>query len=127
MYYYLLLLNYNLMSKRYSKYLPAFIFFCDLILLNIALYNSHLITFNTYRPQNASAIFIIVVNIAWMLVSLASKSFYVKRPLVLKDNINTILLTLIYHLLVVFGVIYFFKIYFIFCIISSLVLIIYFS
>jgi putative colanic acid biosynthesis UDP-glucose lipid carrier transferase len=99
------------MSKRYSKHLPAFIFFCDILLLNIALYNSHLVTFNTYTPQNASAIFIIVVNVAWMLVSLTSKSFYVKRPLVLKDNINTVLLTLIYHLLLVFGVIYFFKIY----------------
>jgi exopolysaccharide biosynthesis polyprenyl glycosylphosphotransferase len=99
------------MSKRYSKHLPASIFFCDILLLDIALYNSHLITFNTYKPQNASAIFIFVVNIAWILVSLASKSFYVKRPLVLKDNINTVLLTLIYHLLLVFGVIYFFKIY----------------
>jgi putative colanic acid biosynthesis UDP-glucose lipid carrier transferase len=99
------------MSKRYSKHLPAFIFFCDILLLNIALYNSHLVTFNTYRPQNASAIFMLVVNVAWMLVSISSKSFYVKRPLVLKDNINTVLLTLIYHLLLVFGVIYFFKIY----------------
>lgn len=99
------------MSKRYSKHLPSFIFFCDILLLNISLYNSHLITFNTYRPQNASAIFIIVVNIAWILVSLASRGSHVKRPLVLKDNINTVLLTLIYHLLLVFGVIYFFKIY----------------
>jgi exopolysaccharide biosynthesis polyprenyl glycosylphosphotransferase len=98
------------MSKRYSKYLPGFVFFCDLLLLNIAIYNSHLITFNTYKVQSASAIFIIVVNIVWVLVSLASKTFVVVRPLVLKDNINRFLLTLIYHLLLVFGIIYFFKI-----------------
>jgi exopolysaccharide biosynthesis polyprenyl glycosylphosphotransferase len=99
------------MSIRYSKHLPAFVFFGDLLLLNIALYNSHLITFNTYTSQRASALFILVVNVAWVLVSTASKSFEVKRPLVLKDNINNFLLTLIYHLLFVFGIIYFFKIY----------------
>ena len=100
-----------LMSKRYSKHLPAFVFFCDLLLLNLALYNSHHITFNTNRPEGELAVFITVVNIAWILVSLASKSYLIIRPLVLKDNINRFLLTLIYHLLVVFGIIYFFKIF----------------
>jgi exopolysaccharide biosynthesis polyprenyl glycosylphosphotransferase len=99
------------MSIRYSKHLPAIVFGSDLLLLNIALYNSHLITFDTYQVQNASAIFIAVVNITWIIVSLASKNFSVKRPLILRDNINKFLLTLIYNLLLVFGVIYFFKIY----------------
>lgn len=39
-----------------------------------------------------------------------SKSFRVNRPLVLSDNINRLLLTLIYHLLIVFGIIYLFKV-----------------
>jgi exopolysaccharide biosynthesis polyprenyl glycosylphosphotransferase len=99
------------MSVRYSKHLPAAVFFSDLVLLNIALYNAHLIIFGTYGLEDTSAIFIAVVNIVWIIVSLASKSFYVKRPLVLKDNINNFLLTLIYHLLIVFGIIYFFKVY----------------
>jgi putative colanic acid biosynthesis UDP-glucose lipid carrier transferase len=99
------------MSVRYSKHLPITVFIFDLLLLNIALYNSHLITFNTFRPQNESAVFIAIVNIVWVIVSLFSKSFEIKRPLVLRDNINVFLLTLIYHLLMVFGVIYFFKIY----------------
>ncbi len=99
------------MSVRYSKYLPLSVFLFDLLLLNLALYNAHLIIFNTYQPQSASAIFILIVNVAWMLVSLISKSFVVKRPLVLKDNINRFLLTFIYHLLSVFGIIYFFKVY----------------
>lgn len=99
------------MSVRYSKYLPVSVFLFDLLLLNLALYNAHLLIFNTYRPQSASAIFILIVNVAWMLVSLISKSFLVKRPLVLKDNINRFLLTFIYHLLSVFGIIYFFKVY----------------
>jgi putative colanic acid biosynthesis UDP-glucose lipid carrier transferase len=99
------------MSIRYSKHLPALVFFCDLLLLNLSLYISHFIIFNTYSVYDASAIFILVVNATWIAVSLMSKSFDVKRPLVLKDNINRFLLTLIYHLLLVFGIIYFFKIY----------------
>lgn len=99
------------MPKRYSKHLPGFVFFCDLLLLNLALYNSHIITFNFYKPQSASFTFIAIVNVVWLFVSLASKSFLVIRPLILKDNINRFLLTLIYHLLLVFGIIYFFKIY----------------
>jgi exopolysaccharide biosynthesis polyprenyl glycosylphosphotransferase len=99
------------MSIRYSKHLPAAVFGSDLLLLNIALYNSHLITFDTYRVQNTSAIFIAVVNITWIIVSLASKDFIIKRPLVLRANINKFLLALIYNLLLVFGIIYFFKIY----------------
>ena len=99
------------MSVRYSKHLPAFVFFSDLVVLNIALCNSHLLTFDNFQLQSPSAIFIGIVNVAWVVVSLISKSFYVKRPLVLKENINRFLLTLIYHLLLVFGIIYFFKIY----------------
>ncbi len=99
------------MSIRYSKHLPALVFFCDLALLNLSLYISHFIIFSTYGLYDASAIFILVVNATWIAVSLMSKSFDVKRPLVLKDNINRFLLTLIYHLLLVFGIIYFFKIY----------------
>ena len=99
------------MSVRYSKHLPASIFICDLLLLNIALYNAHLITFNTNKPAGQSALFILVVNFVWVIVALVSKSFEIKRPLVLRDNINRFLLTLIYHLLLVFGIIYFFKIY----------------
>jgi len=99
------------MSVRYSKYLPLSVFLFDLLLLNLALYNAHLIIFNNYQPQSTSAIFILIVNVVWMIVSLISKGFLVKRPLVLKDNINRFLLTFIYHLLSVFGIIYFFKIY----------------
>lgn len=97
------------MSARYSKFLPGFVFFCDLLLLNIALYNSHLITLFYYKPENTPG-FILLVNISWVLVSLATRNFEIKRPLLLKDNINKFLLTLIYHLLLVFGCIFFLEI-----------------
>jgi exopolysaccharide biosynthesis polyprenyl glycosylphosphotransferase len=99
------------MTTRYSKHLPGFVFLSDLLLLNIALYNSHFIKFNTFTPGDTAATFILLVNIAWVVVSALSRSFYVFRPLLLRDNINKFLLTLIYHLLCVFGIIYFFKIF----------------
>ncbi|RYZ97702.1 MAG: hypothetical protein EOP47_21045, partial [Sphingobacteriaceae bacterium] len=99
------------MTIRYSKFLPGFVFLSDLLLLNFAVYNSLFIKFKTFIPEAASADFIVIVNIAWVIVSLLAKSYVVKRPLVLRDNINRFLLTLIYHLLFVFSIIYFFKVY----------------
>jgi len=99
------------MNTRYSKHLPGLVFLSDLLLLNLALYNSHFIKFNTFRPENTAITFILLVNVAWIVVSVLSKSFYVFRPLWLRDNINKFLLTLIYHLLCVFSFIYFFKIF----------------
>ncbi|RFZ84797.1 sugar transferase [Mucilaginibacter terrenus] len=99
------------MNTRYSKHLPGLVFLSDLLLLNIALYTSHFVKFNNLVFSNTSITFILLVNIAWVVVSALSKSFYVFRPLWLRDNINKFLLTLIYHLLCVFGIIYFFKIF----------------
>ena len=99
------------MSIRYSKYLPGIIFICDLLLLNIAGYSSNFIEFGTYRPQNTSALFILIINAVWVATSLITKTFKVRRPLLLKDNFNRFMLTLIYHLLIVFGSLYFFKVY----------------
>lgn len=99
------------MSKRYSKHLPGFVFILDLLLLNLALYSAHFIILNTYHTNNTSSIFLVLANIAWVFVSIATKNFVIKRPLDLKASINKLLMTLIYHLLVVFGVIYFFKIF----------------
>ena len=99
------------MSVRYSKHLSPFVFLCDLLLLNFALYNSHLLTFSSGLLLTEPQTFILIVNVTWLFVSLLSRSFLVTRPLILRDNINRFLLTLIYHLLIVFGIIYFFKIY----------------
>jgi len=99
------------MSTRYSKHLPALIFVSDLLILNIALNLSNYIIFHTYWPQFQSSLLLMVVNLTWIAVSLLTKSFDLKRPLVLRDNISGFSLTLIYHLLLVFGTIYFFKIY----------------
>ena len=99
------------MSKRYSKYLSVFIFICDLLLLNIAVYYSQIVLPNFNLSASANALFLLVINLAWILVSIVTKCFKAKRPLVLADNANSILLAFSYHLLLVFGTIYFVKIY----------------
>jgi putative colanic acid biosynthesis UDP-glucose lipid carrier transferase len=98
------------MSVRYSKYLPGFIFICDFLLLNIALYNAQFIS-SANSSQDLFIKFILLNNSIWFVVSSLTKSYTLNRPLILRDNLNRFLLTLIYHLLVVFGVIYFLKLY----------------
>ena len=98
------------MPVRYSKHLPPSIFIADLLLLNIALYISHLATFHNILPQNESLLFLLVANVAWVIASLTTKSFEIKRPLFLKENIHVFLVSLIYHLLLIFSAIYFLKI-----------------
>jgi exopolysaccharide biosynthesis polyprenyl glycosylphosphotransferase len=98
------------MPVRYSKHLPPTVFIADLLLLNIALCIAHLATFHSLSIQGESFLFLIIANVAWAIAALTTKSFHVKRPLFLKDNIHTFLVTLIYHLLLIFSAIYFLKI-----------------
>jgi exopolysaccharide biosynthesis polyprenyl glycosylphosphotransferase len=99
------------MSIRYSRYLPGFIFISDLLILNLAIYSAHYIEFGSFRLDEYSSLFITLINVIWLAVSAVTGSFKVKRPLWLRDNINRFILTLIYHLLVIFGIFYFFKLY----------------
>jgi exopolysaccharide biosynthesis polyprenyl glycosylphosphotransferase len=96
------------MSIRYSKYFPGFIFVTDLLLLNLAVYNSHLIETKSTSSSSELSLFLFLVNIIWLGVSAVTGSFNIKRPLRLSDNINRFMLTLIYHLLIVFAIFYFF-------------------
>ncbi|WP_428330051.1 sugar transferase [Mucilaginibacter sp.] len=98
------------MSKRYSKYLPLSIFLSDLAVLNIAFYSAHYLVFNTVYMQFPSIAFLLLVNITWVIMSLFTKNFEVHRPLVLTNSINKFLVTLSYHLLFFFSIVYFAKI-----------------
>jgi len=98
------------MSVRHSKYLSPFIFISDILLLNASLIIAHFIVFNKLFSEGPSTIFFLIVNIIWTIVSQIIKSFNVKRPLVLNDNLNTFLIAIIYHLSFVLGIIYFLKI-----------------
>jgi len=99
------------MSGRYSKYLPALIFVTDVLLLNFAIYFVHFLINGHWAPGNSTLLFILIVNISWCFNAALSKSFRVPRPLVLSQNINRFILTLIYHLVTVLSIIYFFQFY----------------
>ncbi|OKS86933.1 hypothetical protein RG47T_2391 [Mucilaginibacter polytrichastri] len=75
--------------------------------INIANY----IQFGTYQTNRSSSFVLILINLSWVLVSALSGSFKIKRPLSLRDNLNRFILTLIYHLLIIFAVFYFFKLF----------------
>ena len=98
------------MAIRYSRHLPATVFFTDILLINFAFLIAS--PFFLQNPQNNKSTFLfnLIINLIWVVVSLLTKCFEVKRPLNLKDNVNRFLVTLIYHLLLVFAIIYFFKI-----------------
>lgn len=97
------------MSIRYSKYLPGFVFTFDLILLNIALYTAQLLITGSIRLTSTESIFIVLANSIWAATSALSKSYHVRRPLMLRDNLNRFFLTVIYHFSIVFAVIYVLK------------------
>lgn len=99
------------MSVRYSKYLPGVIFITDLVLLNLAIYIANFLKSGSYHLSGDLSVLITVINVSWIVVSGLTGSFKVKRPLWLRDNANKFILTLIYHQLVLFAVLYFFKLY----------------
>jgi exopolysaccharide biosynthesis polyprenyl glycosylphosphotransferase len=99
------------MSIRYSKHLPGFIFIGDLILLNAAIYTAYFVKTSALNFDHVSPLLVVLINLAWLLTSALSGSFKVRRPLVLRENLNRFIMTLIYHLMVVFSVFYFFKLY----------------
>lgn len=95
------------MSIRYSKYLPGLVFVTDVLLLNVAFQISQLFTAGTFRLSYTASVFIVIANSIWIAMSALSKSYQVKRPLVLRENVNAFILTLIYNLFIVFALIYF--------------------
>jgi len=97
------------MSIRYSRYFPGFIFVTDLLLLNLAVYNAYFIETKSFGWVHNASLFSLLINAAWLIFSAFTGSFKIKRPLRLSDNINKFMLSLIYHMLVVFAIFYFFR------------------
>jgi len=100
-----------LMILRYSKLLPFVTFLSDLIVLNISLQCAHLLVFNYLSDEIQSANFILLVNLSWVSITSVTRNYIIHRPLVLSDNINKFLSSLLYNLVMVLGVIYFFRLY----------------
>jgi len=99
------------MKIRYSKFLPIVTFLSALLILNTAIQCAHLLVFNYFSNEISSSIFLLLVNMAWISIASLTRNYVIHRPLVLSNSINSILSSLIYHLLTVLGVVYFFKLY----------------
>jgi len=72
---------------------------------------AHLLTFKYYSSQVQSANFLLIVNLAWISVASITRNYVIKRPLVLSENISRFLTSTAYHLVMVLGIVYFFKFY----------------
>lgn len=94
------------MSIRYSKYLPGFIFTSDLILINFSFYLAKWLLESSLSLSKSELIFITIANLVWVASSSLSKCYVVKRPLILRENLNRYFLALIYYLFAGLGVIY---------------------
>lgn len=96
---------------RYSKLLQPFTFICDLVILNISLYVSGLLVFRYYSPEIQTREFYLLVNLTWLSVASLTKNYLIIRPLNLYKNLSAFLRSIIYHLVLVLGIVYFFKIF----------------
>lgn len=94
---------------RYSKLLQPFVFLCDLILLNISLLGAYLLTFTFYSTEIESRYILLLINLAWVAIASLTKNYAIKRPLVLSDNLSKFMSSIVYHLVLVLGIVYFLK------------------
>ncbi len=98
------------MSVRYSKHLPRLVFVTDLIILNFAVFLASKFTHNYFR-QTVDTQFLLLFNLSWVATSSITKCFEISRPLWLREHLNVFLISLGYHLIGVFVIIYFFRPY----------------
>jgi len=96
---------------RYSKMLRPLTFLCDLVILNVALQSAHFIVFRYYSDEIHTTDFLLLVNLCWLLIALLTKNYVIRRPLVLSEDLNRFVTSTLYHLVLVMGIVYFFKLY----------------
>lgn len=99
------------MKIRYSKYLPAFIYFNDVVLLNIAFLVANEARGHAYFVYHNIAPVLVQANLFWLIVSTACKSYSITRPLQPLAHLKKLVITLGYHFTGVLGTIYFLRIY----------------
>ncbi len=96
---------------RYSFLLKPFTLFFDIAILNIAVFLANIFTIKFYSTEIQSSNFLLLINLTWITVASLTKNFEFHRPLVLSQNIKFFFTSMIYHLVLVLGVIYFFKLF----------------
>ncbi len=98
------------MSFAFFNRLKKFIFFSDLLFLNLAIIIAHFILFGGRYPNLSSKTFIFLANASWIMISSINGSYKIFQPFDINAIVDKCLMTLLYLSLWVFGIIYFFKI-----------------
>ncbi|MDP9076498.1 MAG: hypothetical protein M3O71_03665 [Bacteroidota bacterium] len=101
------------MKIKFSKILSPVTLLWDLVILNISLQCGHLLVFNHIANEIGPSIFFLISNMAWITIASLTKNYVIDRPLVLSNNINRILTSLIYQALTVLCLVYFFRFYYV--------------
>jgi len=70
-----------------------------------------LLIFTFYSSEVQSIDFLLLVNLTWITIASVTKNYTIKRPLVLSDNLSRFMSSIVYHLVLVLGIVYFFKLY----------------
>lgn len=97
------------MNARASKYLSVFTYLSDLVLLNVSLTLAFTAGRHFQLTGDSFLVYALIGNFSWLLVSHLSRTHIIRRPLVLREHVNRILITLSYHLVIILGALYFLK------------------
>src|ERR1700743_3822789 len=98
------------MSLIYFNRLRKYIFLFDIIILNLVILTAHYFIFGNEQLNQASRIFTLIANASWIGISLLNNNYKVMQPLNLDAVVDKFIMTMVYQALMLFGVIYFFKI-----------------
>ena len=98
------------MKKPYRGSFRKFIFFFEIAFLNFSVAIAHFIIFGNSIPNLSSWTFITIANICWCGISLFNQNYKIHLPLNINALFEKSFMTMVYQSLLVFAVIYFFKI-----------------
>ena len=98
------------MSILYFNRLTKFTFIFDVLLLNSVMLIAHYLIFGNTQLNRASAIFISLANASWVLIATLNNNYRIFQHLKVSDMVDKFMMTIIYQGVLVFSIIYFFRI-----------------
>ena len=98
------------MSILYFNRLTKFTFIFDVLLLNSVMLLAHYLIFGSTQLNRSSEIFIGLINTSWMLIATLNSNYRIFQHLKVSEMVEKFIMTIIYQGVLVFSVIYFFRI-----------------
>jgi putative colanic acid biosysnthesis UDP-glucose lipid carrier transferase len=103
----------NMIGKRYSKYLRAIFLFCDLFMLNAALFLGYLIVFRKLDQftSDTNILLFILFNLLWIMMSEYFRLYQLQRFMKSENIIVKLAKTTAVTFLLVFAIVFTLKFY----------------